>query len=182
MYGSAQLASYSVYSCSIPIIVVCDLRFTMIDMKLWLRFEQVICIEPRQLYLKVNWGYQASLGRSYVQYDISTADTQKAFSKCLPMGSFFYHCVAVASNCAFCARSVHSYATFSQFKRSCAPHCVSQCASDCDADRSSRQISMCSVFELLNIIFLNRKSPHVNLFVKLYISMKIREALFMRVF
>ena len=90
------------------------------------------------------------------------------------MGSFFYHCVAVASNCAFRARSVHSYATFSQFKRSCAPHCVSQSASDCDADRSSRQISIYSVFELLNIIFLNRKSSHVNLFVKLYISMKIQ--------
>ena len=74
----------------------------------------------------------------------------------LPMGSFFYHYAAVASNCAFRARSVHTYATLSQFKRSCAPHCVSQCASDCDADRSLRKISIDSFFEPLNIIFKSK--------------------------
>ena len=102
--------------------------------------------------------------------------------KYFPGDHFLGRCGAVASKYTFCDHSVHSCATASQFKRSCAPHCVFHCASDCGTVRSLPAVSIYITFEPLSIIFLNREWVYVNLLVKRYKSIEIFKTLFMEFF
>ena len=105
-----------------------------------------------------------------------TVFLQKRKATALPMGSFFTTTSQLLQMAPF-ALDPCTVTPLRHNLSAVVRHTVSQCASDCEADRSSRKISIYSVFEPLNVIVLNRKSSHVNLFVKLYISMEIQETL-----
>ena len=99
-----------------------------------------------------------------------------------PWDHFLGRCSAVASKYTFCGHSVQSCAFASQFKRSCAPHCVFHCASDCGTFRSLLAVSIYLIFEPRSIIFSHRKLACVNLIMKRYKAVEIFVTLLMGVF
>ena len=108
--------------------------------------------------------------------------TRNVVTTAFPWDHFLGRCGAVASKYTFCGHSVHSCASASQFKRSCAPHCVLHCASDCGTFRSLLAVSIYLIFEPRSNIFSDRKSAYVNLLMKRYEPLEIFITLFMEVF